>query len=138
MRMKLFHSEIFGGIRLVEQDGQCLICALDAARALGYQDTKTAIRNHCRPNGWSYIPVADQKGRFQQTRFLTEGNLCRLIVGSRKPNALLFENWIFEEVIPRLRRQEEPGADPACCGGLMAELYRQYCAALRKEEMQTE
>ena len=37
-------------------------------------------------------------------KFITEGNLYRLIVRSKLPAAKRFERWVFDEVLPEIRR----------------------------------
>lgn len=36
--------------------------------------------------------------------FNTEGNLYRLIVSSKLPAAEQFEHWIYDEIIPTIRK----------------------------------
>ena len=43
-------------------------------------------------------------GRAQQAKFITEGNLYRLIARSNLPEAEKFESWIFDEVVPSIRK----------------------------------
>lgn len=37
--------------------------------------------------------------------FISEGNLYRLITHSKLPNAEKFESWVFDEVLPTLRKE---------------------------------
>ncbi|WP_280514363.1 Bro-N domain-containing protein [Corynebacterium diphtheriae] len=39
-------------------------------------------------------------GGIQQVRFITEGNLYRLIISSKLPAAQKFEAWVFATAIP--------------------------------------
>ncbi len=48
--------------------------------------------------------VIDSMGREQQAKFINEGNLYRLIVNSKLPSAEKFENWVFDEVLPSIRK----------------------------------
>lgn len=43
-------------------------------------------------------------GREQQARFINEGNLYRLIINSKLPSAEKFERWVFDEVLPTIRK----------------------------------
>lgn len=75
----------------------------DVAERLGYEDPTTAIRSHCR--GVQILhPIPDSLGRMQQTRILTEPDVLRLIVSSTLPEAEAFERWVFEEVLPSIRK----------------------------------
>lgn len=99
-----FTSNEFGTIRTVEQDGKVLFCGKDVATALGYKDTNNALKRHCRGVAFHH-PIVDQLGREQQARFITEGDLYRLIASSKLPSAQKFESWVFDEVLPSIRRQ---------------------------------
>lgn len=99
-----FSSPEFGQLRTIEQDGRPLFCGRDAATALGYKDSINAIKQHCRGVALHH-PITDRFGRTQQVRFITEGDLYRLIAGSRLPAAARFEAWVFDEVLPSIRRR---------------------------------
>lgn len=105
MGYKLFTSMQFGDVRTLETNaGKVLFCGTDVAKALGYADAPKAIKAHCKENGWVICPVIDSMGRRQSAKFITEGNLYRLIAHSKLPEAERFEKWIFEEVLPTIRR----------------------------------
>lgn len=99
-----FSSPEFGQLRTIEQGGRVLFCGRDAATALGYKDSINAIKQHCRGVALHH-PITDRFGRTQQVRFITEGDLYRLIAGSRLPAAVRFESWVFDEVLPSIRRR---------------------------------
>lgn len=105
--LQIFSNPEFGSIRTVEEDGQIWFCGKDIAMALAYKDTPKAIKAHCREDGWAFYPVIDDMGRTQQIRFINEPNLYRLITHSKLPAAEQFEKWIFEEVLPAIRRTGE-------------------------------
>ena len=44
------------------------------------------------------------KSAVQEMTFINEPNLYRLIIKSRKPEAEPFEAWVFEEVLPQIRK----------------------------------
>ena len=56
-------------------------------------------------------PVIDSLGRTQEMKFIGEGNLYRLIVRSKLPAARKFERWVFDEVLPELRRTGSYGSN---------------------------
>lgn len=41
----------------------------------------------------------------QEMTFINEGNLYRLIIKSRKPEAERFETWVMDEVLPSIRKK---------------------------------
>lgn len=74
----------------------------DVAERLGYADTSDAIKRHCKGSVVRLpLPTA---GGVQQTRILTEPDVLRLIVSSTLPAAQEFERWVFEEVLPSIRK----------------------------------
>lgn len=90
-------------IRVLEdKNGNPLSVAKDVATTLGYADTVNAIKQHCK--GVAIHHPLQTEGGIQQVRMITEGDMYRLIVASKLPNAQRFESWIFDEVIPQIRR----------------------------------
>lgn len=78
-------------------------CAKDIAAALGYKDTTNAIKQHCR-GVVNRHPILDSLGRTQEAVFIGEGDVYRLIASSKRPAAVEFEHWLFDEVLPSIRR----------------------------------
>lgn len=103
-QVQFCESTEFGAIRMVDDDGKILFCGKDVAAALGYSDTVNAIKMHCREDGVAFHHLTDSLGRTQQAKFIDEGNLYRLIVQSKLPTAERFERWVFDEVLPAIRR----------------------------------
>ena len=99
-----FTSEQFGTVRTVERDGKVLFCGKDVATALGYKDTTNALKQHCRGVA-NHHPIVDQLGREQHARFITQGDLYRLIASAKLPSAQKFESWVFDEVLPSIRKR---------------------------------
>ena len=103
--LKIFKSDDFGSIRTIEQDGKVLFCGRDIAGALGYANTQDALAQHCKSDGVAFrYPIQDSMGRTQEARFIAEGDVYRLITHSRLPAAEQFERWVFDEVLPAIRR----------------------------------
>ena len=57
--------------------------------------------------------VIDSMGRTQRAKFITEGNLYRLITHSKLPKAEQFEKWVFDEVLPTIRQTGGYGSQTA-------------------------
>lgn len=89
-------------VRVVEEDGNVLFCGKDVATALGYVNTKDALARHCK-GVVKHYPL-ETAGGTQEARFITEGDLYRLTASSKLPSAQKFESWVFDEVIPSIRR----------------------------------
>lgn len=85
------------------EDGAPLFCANDVAKTLGYSDPKDALARHCKGAPIHY-PTIDSLGRTQEVRFITEGDLYRLVLNSKLPTAEKFEAWVVDEVLPSIRK----------------------------------
>ncbi len=100
--IQAFHNAEFGDVRILkESDDKYLFCATDVATALGYGNPGTAIRRHCKGSSKRATPTA---GGVQNLSYIGEGDLYRLIVHSKLPSAERFEKWIFEELLPTIRK----------------------------------
>jgi len=75
----------------------------DVCLVLGYKDTVNAIKQHCM-GGPKYHPIVDSLGRKQEVRIINEGDVFRLVINSHLPQAQQFEKWLFEEVLPQIRK----------------------------------
>ena len=99
--LKIFISDEFGEIRTIEVDGKPYFVGVDIARALGYSNPSKAIIQHCKGITKLGIP---SKGGNQETNCIPEGDLYRLIVHSELESAERFETWVFDEVLPSIRK----------------------------------
>jgi prophage antirepressor-like protein len=75
----------------------------DVCDRLGYTNPNKAMGDHCRGVTIRY-PILDSLGRTQEARILTEPDVLRLIIASKLPAAQEFERWVFEDVLPAIRR----------------------------------
>ncbi|MFR4999825.1 MAG: phage antirepressor [Slackia sp.] len=100
--IELFNNEAFGNLRIVEDEGRVMFCGKDIAEALKYANTKDALSRHCK-GVVKYYPLQTDGG-VQQARFITEGDVLRLIVSSKLPKAQEYERWVFDEVLPAIHR----------------------------------
>lgn len=87
---------------LTTEDNTPLFCASDVATTLGYSDPKDALARHCK-GVTNHYPLKTPGG-IQQARFITEGDLYRLIFNSKLPEAEKFEAWVVDEVLPSIRK----------------------------------
>lgn len=99
--LQIFNNAKFGEIRTVEENGTVLFCGSDIAKALGYASPANAITAHCKGVTVLMTPSA---GGMQNTKFIPEGDVYRLIAHSKLPTAEQFESWVFDEVLPTIRR----------------------------------
>jgi prophage antirepressor-like protein len=90
-------------VRVVTIGGEPWFVGRDVAERLGYADPTNAMKQHCRGVA-KHHPIADALGREQATRVLSEPDVLRLIMGSTLPAAERFERFVFEDVLPTIRR----------------------------------
>lgn len=102
--IQIFNNPEFGAIRTIEENEKVIFCGTDIASSLGYANPQKAIKDHCREDGVTFRSVIDNMGRTQQAKFIDEGNLYRLITHSKLPAAERFESWVFDEVLPSIRK----------------------------------
>lgn len=102
--IQIFTNEQFGEIRTVEEDGKVLLCARDVANILEYKDAVNAIKQHCRWVVKRHLPHPQSPGKQIEMSFIPEGDVYRLIAHSKLPKAQEFESWVFDEVLPTIRR----------------------------------
>lgn len=99
--LMIFNNPEFGEIRTIEEDGKVLFCGSDVAKALGYKNPSKALSDHCKGVTKRYTPTSSGK---QEMNFIPEGDIYRLAAKSELPGADRFESWIFDEVLPSIRK----------------------------------
>jgi prophage antirepressor-like protein len=117
-------------LRSMNVRGQSWFASKEVGDALGYTDTPDALKKHVEPEYVSTFaelckdaPTAVLAGpgespgpdrtRLQRMaecnrdreKWLTEPGLYALVISSKKPGAKRFRRFVFEEVLPDLRRQ---------------------------------
>lgn len=88
---------------ITEDDGTPWFVGKDVCDLLGYANQSDAMGRHCRGVVKRY-PILDSLGRTQEARVLSEGDTLRLIVNSAMPAAQEFEAWVFDDVLPTIRK----------------------------------
>lgn len=102
--LEIFKNKEFGQIRTLEVDGKPYFVASDIAKALGYKRPNDAISAHCRYTVKHSIPHPQSKTKTMDVNIIPEGDLYRLIVNSELPTAEKFESWVFDEILPTIRK----------------------------------
>jgi prophage antirepressor-like protein len=100
--MQVFNNSEFGELQVVEINGTPYFPATRCAEILGYERPHNAVERHCRDS--LKRGVTDSLGRTQETKLIPEGDLYRLIVRSKLPAAERFEKWVFDDVLPSIRK----------------------------------
>lgn len=99
--LQVFNNADFGSVRTLEIDGKPYFVANDVARALGYSVPKDAISRHCK-GALKHRYLTE--GGEQELKIIPEGDVYRLVIKSQLPKADEFEHWIFDEVLPSIRK----------------------------------
>ena len=99
--IQIFNNPEFGEVRTMEEDGKVLFVASDVAKALGYKNTSKAINDHCKGVTKRYTLT---EGGKQEMNVIPEGDVYRLVTHSKLPSAERFESWVFDEVLPAIRK----------------------------------
>jgi prophage antirepressor-like protein len=103
-QVQQFHNKEFGSIEIMLIDSKPYFPATECAETLGYSNPQEAVRRHCLEDGCVKRAVIDKLGRKQEKKYISEGNLYRLIARSKLPAAERFERWVFDEVLPCIRK----------------------------------
>lgn len=90
-------------IAVMDGEGQPWFRANEICEILGYANPRQAVKKNCKPKGVSTRDTLTEGGP-QSATYISEGNLYRLIIKSRKPEAEAFEEWVMEEVLPSIRK----------------------------------
>ena len=102
----LSYNSEFGELGVLTIDGKEYFPATQCAKILGHENPARAVRKYC--NGVTEM-VTPTNGGNQTTKYIPEGDLYRLIIRSKLPSAIKFESWVFDEVLPELRRNGSYG-----------------------------
>ena len=119
-KIQIFNNEEFGEVRTLNEDGKIYFVASDIAKRLGYMKPANAISAHCRYTLKRSIPHPQGKGTLD-VNVIPESDVYRLITHSKLPTAERFEKWVFDEVLPSIRKT----------GGYSLEIPKDYPSALR-------
>lgn len=90
-------------VRVITKDNKQYFCLSDTCKALEIKNTRDPL-NYLDRDGVVKTDIIDTLGRKQETTFINEPNLYRLIFRSNKPQAQQFANWVYEEVLPSIRK----------------------------------
>lgn len=79
-----------------------LFCFPDVCKAMDIKNAHIS-RFHFNDKGvhLMYVPT---NGGNQKITFINEENLYRIVFRSTKPEAINFQNWVFSEVLPSIRK----------------------------------
>ena len=99
--LRVFENAEFGSVRTVEIEGKPYFVANDVTKALGYSNSRDAVARHCKGVVNRDTPTTSG---IQSMSYIPEGDLYRLITHGKLPSAERFESWVFDEVLPSIRK----------------------------------
>ncbi|WII95956.1 hypothetical protein LU276_03845 [Moraxella haemolytica] len=83
--------------------GEIYFCLPDVANVLEIQNSRDIVAKQLDKAGVEKIYISYESGKKQVT-FINEPNLYRVIFRSNKAEAVKFQNWVFDEVLPSIRK----------------------------------
>lgn len=111
--IEIFSSSEFGEVRTVCSDLGPMFCLSDVCRAMDIKDP-TSVKRRLKQDGMQMLdsqdPLIKRTSENQEVTgirlltFIDEPNLYRIIFSSRKDSAIRFQDWVFSEVIPSIRK----------------------------------
>ena len=129
--IKIFEHEKFGKLEIyVDENKKEWFPATEIAGILGYKNPRDAISKHCKVSGKLAVSQITTEGNRYKKGYIDEGNLYRLITKSKLKEAEKFETWVFDEVLPMIRKTgmymtdniwEQLSVDPTKFGELLIE-----------------
>ena len=102
--IQVFNHVAFGNLRMMTDDkGQPFFIGKDVATALGYNNTRDALRKHVDDEDKGTVAIRDTA---YETRaiVINESGLYSLMLASKLPQAKVFKRWVTSEVLPQIRK----------------------------------
>jgi anti-repressor protein len=103
-QLQAFDNEEFGKLEIMAINSKPYFPATECAKILGYSNPRKAILDHCRCVTKRDTPHPQNPEKIMERSFIPEGDLYRLITRSKLPSAERFERWVFDEVLPSIRK----------------------------------
>lgn len=105
--LKIFENEQFGKVRAVKINEEPWFVGKDVAAALGYNDTKSALKDHVDVEDKQIV----QRGQIatldvpnRGMTIINESGLYSLVMSSKLPSAKAFKRWVTSEILPSIRK----------------------------------
>lgn len=96
-----FHE--YHNVRVQVIYGEPWFCLPDVCNILDIQNSRQIVQKQLDQKGVCKIYTLTNGGN-QQLTFINEPNLYRVIFRSNKPEAKQFQDWVFNEVLPSIRK----------------------------------
>lgn len=90
-------------VRIETVQNEPYFCLTDVCSALAITNANSS-RFRFNEDGIHKMYSVDKLDRKNELTFINEPNLYRIIFRSNKAEAVEFQNWVFEEVLPQIRK----------------------------------
>lgn len=149
VNIAVYHHEKFGDLRVTDRDGKPWFVGHDVARSLGYADTDQALRKHCKQVRTLPVKTTGQvrtspvktTGQVRHLKIINESDTLRLVMRSRTPKAVEYQDWVVEEVLPAIHRTGvyidptlREGLNSVMFGSIFEEMMRPDAQMIRRAE----
>lgn len=130
--MQVFTNEEFGSIRVILIDGNPWFVGVEIARRLGYDNPRSTVHNYIDKE-YTCVSKINTQGQMRNVTLVNEAGLYQLIFHSELSSAKAFQKWVFEEVLPSIRKHgvyatdnfiERSIADPDWAIAILTELKK--------------
>ena len=137
--IEVFSEDRFGEVRMTLLDSKPYAFAKDVVDNLGYKNSRDAISRHCK--GVVKSDTIKNAGGYPE-KLIPEGDIYRLIVKAAdqsqnrdiKEKAEEFEKWIFDNVLPSIRKHGMYAKDELLDN---PDLLIEVASALKEERAKT-
>jgi prophage antirepressor-like protein len=104
MKVRTFNLKDKVITTLTDKSQKIWFVAKEVCKVLDYKNTSKVVDDHCIKDGITFGYSVDTLKRKQKAILIDEPNLYRLIMRSKQKNAIQFQNWVVEEVLPSIRK----------------------------------
>jgi prophage antirepressor-like protein len=99
----IIHSFNGQSIRIIDINGSPWFIVREVCDVLGHSNNRDAIRN-IDSLTLGTTEIENKRGQMRKTNIVNEAGLYELIFKSKKEEAKTFKRWVFNEVLPTLRK----------------------------------
>lgn len=128
-------------LRTVLIDNEPFFVGKDAAAAIGYSNTRKAIKDHVKSKYLRESRIVTPSGE-QKVIVISEPGLYQLAGESKLPSAEPFQDWVYEEVLPTIRKHgaymTDAKAQDVLSGNGLADLLLQAGNQIKQLESEKE
>ena len=98
------NAELNFSLRTIkDEEGEIWFVGKDVAQALGYANTKKAVKDHVDKDDKRGERIVTPSG-IQTATIINESGMYSLIFSSKLPIAKKFKHWVTSEVLPTIRK----------------------------------